>query len=92
MTRKYNQGKQDFYSGLKPSNYDSNYLIGWLEAEFNSKNLRNKKMIRDYEINYVNGGCKLVLFENGEEVGGGVGSVDDYHFLLNQAKQFVGVF
>lgn len=92
MTSKYDQGKQDFYSGLKPSNYDSNYLIGWLEAEFDSKNLRRKNMIRNYEINYIDGGCKLVLFENGEEVGGGFGGADDYPFLLDQAKEFVGAF
>lgn len=47
-------------------------------------------MNRTYEIEPVENGWRLKMFEDGEEVGGGVGGEDDYDFLLTQAQEFVG--
>lgn len=46
--------------------------------------------MRTYEIEPTATGWKLTMYENGEEVGGGVGGSDDYDFLLEQAVEFCG--
>lgn len=48
-------------------------------------------MERSYEIEPVDGGWKLRLLEDGEEVGGGRGDDGDYDDLLDAAEQFVGI-
>jgi hypothetical protein len=48
-------------------------------------------MQRSYEVrSRPDGGWKLVLFEDGEEAGGGVGEADDYDFLIEQGEDFCG--
>jgi hypothetical protein len=46
--------------------------------------------MRTYEIEPTATGWKLTMYEDGEEVGGGVGGPDDYDFLLEQAAEFCG--
>lgn len=46
--------------------------------------------MRSYEIVRTASGWKLTMYEDGEEVGGGVGGHDDYDFLLEQAHEFCG--
>jgi hypothetical protein len=48
-------------------------------------------MNRSYELEPVDGGWKLRLLEDGEEVGGGRGGDDDYNDLMEAAEQFVGI-
>jgi len=43
---------------------------------------------RSYEILQTATGWKLMMYEDGQEVGGGVGGHDDYDFLLRQAQDF----
>lgn len=46
-------------------------------------------MDRSYEIQpRPDGTWKLTLFEDNEEVGGGVGEQEDYEYLLDQAEEF----
>lgn len=33
----YNQGFEDFQSGLRPQSTALNYLTGWMEAEYDAK-------------------------------------------------------
>lgn len=47
-------------------------------------------MERSYEIEPIDGGWKLTLFEDGEEMGGGKGQEDDYDALLQAAEEFCG--
>lgn len=47
-------------------------------------------MDRGYEIIETLTGWRVVFFEGGEEVGGGVGGPDDYEWLLDQGEEFVG--
>lgn len=49
-------------------------------------------MIRTYEIFPVGDRWKLVLFEDGEDAGGGFGGSDDYDFLFDQGNEFVGCY
>ena len=46
--------------------------------------------MRTYEIEQTATGWKLTMYEDGEEVGGGVGGLNDYEFLLEQAAEFCG--
>jgi hypothetical protein len=45
-------------------------------------------MERSYELEPVDGGWKLTLFEDGEEAGGGKGGEDDYESLLDAGEEF----
>jgi len=47
-------------------------------------------MERSYEIEPIDGGWKLTLFEDGEEMGGGKGQEEDYDALLQAAEEFCG--
>jgi hypothetical protein len=49
-------------------------------------------MIRTFKIQQTLTGWKLTMYEDGEEVGGGVGELEDYDFLLEQAQAFAAVF
>jgi hypothetical protein len=48
-------------------------------------------MLRSYVIEPVEGGWKMTLFEDGEEVGGGKGEENDYEDLLRSAEEFCGI-
>lgn len=48
-------------------------------------------MNRSYELEPIEGGWKLTLWEDGEEAGGGKGGEDDYDFLMDSGEQFVGI-
>lgn len=48
-------------------------------------------MERSYEIEPIDGGWKLRLYEDGEEAGGGKGGEDDYGDLLAAAEEFCGI-
>lgn len=47
-------------------------------------------MNRSYELEPVDGGWKLRLLEDGEEVGGGRGGDDDYDYLAAAGKNLPG--
>lgn len=47
-------------------------------------------MNRSYEINETLTGWKLTMYEDGEEVGQGVGEADDYQWLMDQGEEFLG--
>lgn len=46
--------------------------------------------MRTYDIEPTPTGWKLTMYEDGEEFGRGVGGLDDYDFLLQQAMEFCG--
>jgi hypothetical protein len=46
--------------------------------------------VRTFDIVKTASGWKLTMYQNSQEVGGGVGGPDDYDFLLEQAMQFSG--
>lgn len=46
--------------------------------------------MRTYELIPTSTGWKLTMYDDGEEVGGGVGGPEDYDFLDEQGKQFCG--
>lgn len=46
--------------------------------------------MRSYEISPTASGWKLTMYQDGEEVGGGVGGMDDFDFLVEQAMSFCG--
>lgn len=48
-------------------------------------------MERSYEIEPIDSGWRLRLYEDGEEAGGGKGGTDDYDALLDAGEQFVGI-
>lgn len=48
-------------------------------------------MERSYELEPIDGGWRLKLFEDGEEAGGGKGGKDDYADLLQAGEEFVGI-
>ena len=55
------------------------------KQKFNTEKSRRE---RHYEICQTGFGWKLSLFQNNEQVGGGVGGPSDYHLLLDQALDF----
>jgi len=46
--------------------------------------------MRTYEITPTSSGWKLTMYEDGEEVGAGVGGPDDYEWLEDQGEEFLG--
>lgn len=46
--------------------------------------------MRTYKIEQTATGWKLTMYEDGEEVGGEVGGLDDYDSLLELAAEFCG--
>jgi len=45
-----------------------------------------------YELNPVEGGWQLKLYEDGEEMGGGFAEGDEgFDFLLSAAEQYCGI-
>lgn len=48
-------------------------------------------MVRTYEITETPKGWKLTMYEDGEDVGQGVGGPDDYQWLTDQGEEFVGM-
>lgn len=48
-------------------------------------------MERSFELQPVEGGWKLTLYEDGDEAGGGRGTDDDYNDLYQAGEEFTGV-
>lgn len=66
------------------------YLNG-IKGRGNKRDSHGKgSVMRTYEIVETPTGWKLMMYEGGEQVAGGVGGPDDYEFLEDQALEFCG--
>jgi hypothetical protein len=45
-------------------------------------------MVRSYEVNEIDTGWKLTMYEAGEEVGAALGGPNDYEWLLERGEEF----